>query len=360
MAVAAQQLAPTLLGSRRVKIDLGTQAAALGGPALTFPLRKKGWLSELVVHSTLVGTAANATLVFNQLMPYNIITQFLLDGPGQTPPFRIGGFGKHIWDLIEKQHAPFVDGTRVIGTSFGTLDQNAYDASLLDVAPTAVGAITWHMWWVLPFQRSSMDPRGVLGLGTDYQVNLIISPAASAGAVVTVGANLSAVSSWTIRVTQVYYTPVQPGVADFDPYWAMVYDESLQPISALGQQIVNVNPGGRILGIVHGVFMNNAPDSADLTSATLQVNDSFLVDPKGLPGETVMFFQRYEHGQPLPLGVLAYDEDIYADDGPFDVRDWINTANIQTIQSTLNINTGTLGTAPTIYTWTKRLLRLAA
>jgi hypothetical protein len=360
MAVAQQQLAPTLLGSRRVPIDLGTQTMTVGGPAVTFPLRKKGWLSALVAHVILVGTASTATLVFNQLMPYNLITQFLLDGPGQTPPFRLGGFGKHIWDLIEKPWAPFVDGTRVLGTSLGTLDANAYDASILDVAPVAVGAITWHLWYVLPFQRSSMDPRGVLGLGTDYQVNLIMTPASSTGAIVTVGANLSAVSSFTVRVTQVYYTPVQPGVQDFDPYWAMVYDEQLQPISALGTQLVNINPGGRILGIVHGVMLNNAMDSADISSVTLQLNDSFLVEPKGLPGETQAYLQRYSHGQPLPVGVVAYDEDIYADDGPFDVRDWINTQNIQTIQSTLNIPTGTLGTAPSIYTWTKRLLRLAA
>ena len=132
MADAQQRLLPTLLGTRPVPIDLGSQTITFGGSAVTFPLRKKGWLSELIVHFTLAGTVSTATLVFNQLMPYNVITQFLLDGPGQTPPFRVGGFGKHVWDLMESQQAPFVDGKRLLQAAIGTLDQNAYDASLID------------------------------------------------------------------------------------------------------------------------------------------------------------------------------------------------------------------------------------
>ncbi|MHB8420646.1 MAG: hypothetical protein ACYDCL_21450 [Myxococcales bacterium] len=349
---------PTLLGTRRIPIDLGSQAFTLGGASLTFPLRKKGWLSALFVHVAGAYTVATATLVPNQLMPYNIITQFLLDGPGQTPPFRLGGFGLHVWNLVEKTLAPFVTGERVLGSAIGTLDANAYDASLLDQFGLTVGAATAHFWYALPFQRSSMDPRGVLGLGTDYQVNLILSFTSKAG-LVTTAANLT-VDTWTARVTQVYYTPVQPGVQDFDPLWSMVYDEQIQPIAAIGVQTVNINPGGRILGIAHGVMLNGAMDSADIGSATIQLNDSFLIEPKGLPQETIAFMQRYFHGFPLPVGVLLYDWDAYADDGAQDVRDWVNTQNIQTIQSTIALASGTLGTAPSIYTWTKRLLRLAA
>ena len=354
---AAPQV-PTLLGTRRVPIDLGSQTFTLGGASLQFPLRKKGWLSALIVHVSGAYTVATATLVPNQLMPYNIVTQFLLDGPGQTPPFRLGGYGLHVWNLVEKSLSPFVPGERVLGTSLGTLDANAYDASLLDQMGLTVGAAVAHFWWVLPFQRSGMDHRGVLGLGTDYQVNLILSFTSKAG-LVTTPANLT-VDTWTCRVTQIYYTPVQPGVADFDPLWSMVYDEQIQPIAALGTQLVNVNPGGRILGIAHGIMLNNAMDSADVASATIQLNDSFLVEPKGLPGETIAWLQRFAHGFPLPVGVILYDWDPYADDGALDVRDWVNTQNIQTIQSTISVPTGTLGTAPSIYTWTKRLIRLAA
>jgi hypothetical protein len=357
-ATQAAQPVPTLLGTRRIPIDLGSQAFSLGGASLTFPLRKKGWLSNLFIHVSGAYTVATATLVPNQLMPYNIITQFLLDGPGQTPPFRLGGFGLHIWNLIERPLAPFVTGERILGASLGSLDANAYDASLLDGFGTTVGAATAHFWWSMPFSRSSMDPRGVLGLGTDYQVNLILSFTSKAG-LVTTAANLT-VDTWACRVTQVYYTPVQPGVADFDPLWSMVYDEQIQPIAAIGTQLVNINPGGRLLGVIHGVMLNNAMDSADIGSATIQLNDSFLQEPKGLPGETIAFLQRYSHGFQLPVGVVMYDEDTFADDGALDVRDWINTQNIQTIQSTINLSGGTLGVGPSIYTWTKRLLRLAA
>ncbi len=353
---------PTLLGTRRVPLDLGSQTFTYGGGPTTFFLRKKGWLSLLVIHLTGTYTPTTSNLVFNQFMPYDS-AQFLFDGPGQTPPFRLGGFGLHQWNLREKSIAPFVSGARVLQSAVGGLDSNTFDNSLVDAYPVTTGAQrTAHLWWVMPFQRSSMDPRGVLGLGTDYQVALIATPTTAGGLVTTLANFVS--PSFTMRVTQVYYPPVQPGYVDFDPYWAVIYDEAIQPISATGVQTVNINPGGRILGLIHGIALNNALDltpGTGIDNATLQLNDTFLVDPKGLPTETLTWWMRYQIGENAPAGVVIYDEDSFVDDGPLDVREWINTQNIQTIQGQLTVSSAaTLGTGPVIKTWTKRLFRLAA
>ncbi len=360
MASTAPALIPTLLATRRIPKDLGSQALTIGGPDVTVQLAPKGWLSYLVVHVAGTYTVATATLVFNQLMPLNIIKRFLLEGTGEAVPINLGGFGAKMWNLIERHGSPAVPGAAT-GALASTLLANAYDSStVVDAAGTAVGAQTLNTWYVLAFERSSMDTRGVFPLGVQGQiVNLVMTPA-SAADLVTVAANLT-LPSFTVRVTQVYYTPVSAGIQNFDQFWSMQYDETFQAVAQTGLQTIQIQPNGTFLGIIHGVFLNNAADSTDVSSATLELNDTYIADPQGLPMESISFLQRQRYGFALPVGVIAYDEDHFADFGSLDVRDWIHTANLNQIQSFITIASGaTLGTNPRIYTWTRRLFRLAA
>jgi hypothetical protein len=359
MATAAPALIPTLLATRRIPKDLGSQALTIGGPDVTVQLAPKGWLSYLVVHVSGTYTVANAALVFNQLMPFNIIKRFLIEGTGEAVPINLGGFGAKMWNLVERHGSPAVTGFPV-GASASTLLANAYDSSLIDAAGTAVGAQTLNTWTVLAFERSSMDTRGVFPLGVQGQIiNLVMTPA-SAADLVTTPANLT-VPAFTVRVTQVYYTPVSAGIQNFDQYWSMQYDETFQTVAQTGLQTIQITPNGTFLGIIHAVCLNNAQDSADVASATLELNDTYVADPQGLPMETINFLQRQRYGYALPVGVIAYDEDHFADFGSLDVRDWIHTANLNQIQSFITIaSSAVLGTNPRIYTWTRRLFRLAA
>jgi hypothetical protein len=70
--------------------------------------------------------------------------QIVVQPPGLSAPIRVGDHA-HVWNLVEKNFAPFIDGADFAGQG---LDVNAFDASIIDVFPTAVGAQTAHLWYV--------------------------------------------------------------------------------------------------------------------------------------------------------------------------------------------------------------------
>jgi hypothetical protein len=335
---------------------LGNLPFVLGGAAITMPLDQVGYLDMIIVHLKGAATVATAPLVFNQMMPWNIINQFLVQPPGQTPPFRLGGQMLHAWNLQGSDFTPFVNGRDLAAA--GTLDANAYDVSIMDVFPVAIGAIVVHLWYVLPFHRSALDIRGVLPLGNRTRTNLVMTPSPKA-AVVTTAANLTA-DTWSVDVFQAYYTPPPAGSgAVVDDAWAVTYDETNQPVVATGTQVVAIVPDDTILGITHALCLNNAMDSADISLASLQVNQSWFTDPKGLQGDALHFIQRRLQGQPLPVGFIAYDLDADADSGKLDARKWLHTGQVQKITSYITIATGAvLGAGPLLYTSVRRLVDL--
>ena len=259
----------------------------------------------------------------------------------------------HMWNLVEKNFAPFVEGVDLPGQG---LDANAFDAGILNVFPTAVGAQTAHLWYIVPFHRSSMDTRGILPLGNKTRTLLTLSIAAAAD-LVTTAANLT-VPVLSVDVFQAYYTSAPAGInADPDPYWAVTYEELNQPIAQLGDQVINIEPNDSIVGIIHYVILNGVGDSTDISTLTLRVNKSFY--HQSLDAAFWHFVQRKRLGAALPPGVIVYDEDRFVDDGALDMREWIHSQDVQSVQSTLRVPTGTLGTSPRVLTSIKRLVDLS-
>jgi hypothetical protein len=321
MAVANPQAPgarlPFQLFTRWIPEFLTNLPLALGGARVTTALDQVGYGDLLVLHVKGTYTVATATLVFLAGAPWNILANITVQPPGLSAPISVSGMILHVWNLAEKHFAPFIDGADFAGQG---LDVNAFDAGNVDVFPTAVGAQTAHLWYVVPFHRSSMDVRGVLPLGNKSRTQLTLSIAAAAD-LVTTPANLT-VPSFSVDVHQAY-----------------------------------IEPNDSILGIIHYVILNGAGDSADINTLTLRVNKSYY--HQGIRFDFWNFIQRRRLGVPLPPGVVLYDQDRFVDDGQLDVREWIHSQDVQTVQSVLNIPTGTLGTNPRIVTSVKRLVDLA-
>lgn len=347
-------LYPARFFMRPIWVDLGSKAFTLGGAPVTFALRQLGYLDMLVVHLSGTYTVANAQLVFNQLQPYNIVPNFLVQTPGSPlPPINAGGKVMHSWNLRNSDFAPFRKGFRF--PAQGALDANAYHASTVDQFPVAIGAQTFHLWWVLPFHLSPDDIRGTLPLGNSTVTNLVISAAAAAD-VVTVAANLT-LPVLTVDVAQVYLTPPPAGApiigGGVDTSFAVAYDETYQAVAATGLNKVTVVPNYTILGVMHQVALNNADDTADVTNMTLRVNSSYFTDPTGLPTPFADFRQAMEQGVPLPEGAFLYDFDLIGQAG------WVHTDQVTEIESDITIAAGAvLGANPRIYTSVRRLVDL--
>ena len=341
---------------RPIGINLGSQTFAYGGQPVTFQLRNLGYLDSLLVHLQGTYTVATAALVFNQMQPYNSVANFLIQGPNSPlPPFNIGGQNLHIWNLRSDDVAPYVKGFRTPASD--TLDANAFWASKVDQFPSAIGAAVAHLWWVLPFHRTVLDITGTLPMGNSQIVNLIISPAAVAD-LVTTAADFTA-PAFTVEVEQVYLTPPPAGAAitggRVPSNFAIAYDETYQAIAQVGLQKVTVVPNYTILGILHGVALNGAMDSADLQALNLRIGSSWWFEPPGIGPGMLSALQAARYGQPLPVGFFLYDQDVLGS------ADWIHTENGQVteIESDLTVAAGaTLGTNPRVYTSTRRLIAL--
>lgn len=356
MAMTAPAQAPvqSALGwMRRIPAYLGNFAFTLGGQSVQVPLLKRGYMEMLIVNVKGAATVANAALVFAQLAPWNIISRFSLQPPGQLTPINLGGEGLHLQNLIARDIDPFGPAESLL--AFGSVvDANAYESTILDVFPVAIGAIVVSLWYILPFHVNELDLRGIVPLGNDTTTTFQFTPNTKAG-IVTVAANLT-VDTWSADVWQVYLTPPPAGVATDVAalaQYAVLYDEINQAIPAVGQQKVTLTPNYTILNILQGVYLNDLPDSADISGMALQVNSAWFTDPQGMSQSFMTFWNRRRFGYTIPVGKIVYDFD---DASPLASQGWVDTSQITELYAYLTVAAGaTLGTNPQIYTWTRRL-----
>lgn len=361
-------LYPARFFMKPFRFDLGggDKPFTLSGPTITVALRKQGYLDMLVAHLTADYTVANAALVFIQLGAYNAVKNFNLNVPNKPlPPFNLGGFFAHLWNLRNRDFSPIRQQWRY--PAQGTLDANPYWAALVDSFPVGLGATNLTLWWVLPTHYSVDDIRGTVPLGNQEQANLLITPAPGADFLDT-PANFTA-ATWVVDVEQVWLAPPPPGApiapttsapnADgVDIDWEMAYDETYQAIAGTGLQQVAITPNYTILGIAHAVSGATAGTGAQLDSASVDalqfiLNSQQLFPDGPLPRDLFDFHTVYENDVPLPVGVVMYDRDVLGK------SDWIYTDSLTEINSQLYVDAGyTPGANPRIYTSTRRLLDL--
>lgn len=329
-------------------------AFAPGGASIPTVLRAAGYLDMVWIRLRGTFTGATATLVFKPLMPWNIIDSIVIQGGGPVPTHRLGGFGAHVWNLAMKDWAPFRDGWDHPAAG---LDLNTYDASNIDVFPTAVGAQTISLWVGIPFHRSSMDNRGLLPLGVPGQADttLTVTPTSAVGNIVTTGANLT-LPVWVMDVYQCFFTPPagDANVLPLDLSKLYRFDEASQ-VATTGDNKILLDRSHKYLGIAHAVILNGVMDQVDVDRVQLTVNGAPLFDPAGLDSAMQNFIQRRRAGRPFPLGVIVHDFDRFVDDGSFDIRDHLYTGRLTEFYSTISVNAGaTVVATDRIWTWTRR------
>ncbi len=348
---AAAPAMPARFYMRPYRIPLGSQTFAYGGQSLTFDLRRQGYTVGLLVRISGTYTVATAPLVFHAFAPYNSVAKFLVTQPrSPLPPINLSGWPMHLWNLLGEDFAPHVRGFRF--PAQGSLDANAYHAGRVDQFPVAIGAQTGSLEWYIPFTLSADDIRGIVPTGNMSQVTLKITPAAIAD-LVTVAANLT-LPAFTVEVTQFCLTP--PSQSDniigggVDLSQAVAYDEESLNIATAGLQRVAIDPTYTILGILHGVAINDALDSNDVAMLNLMLNSSFAFEPPGINMGVMDSILTGQYDVPLPQGVALYDQDLLG------MADWISTRDLTEIESQINVS---LATAPaTILTSVRRLVPL--
>lgn len=363
MQAAPAPALPFRLGTIRIPEKISSQAFTPGAGPIRVPLRKVGYLDMLRVRITGTVTTGAATPDERPGFPYNIVQRFRLDVPGLADPISISGEHLKLWNWLEYHDSMLRPGFDPAAGA-GAKANAYYDAKLKDVYPIALStANAWELWFDVPVTRNLRDQRGLLPMGGDDEVVLEITPAALAD-IFDVPANVTA-TALTIEVAQYYYTPPVAGVAAPDTTFVVVYDQYEQAVVATGANDVNIRRDGVILGIVHTVTLDDdayprAPEGS-ITDLSFRINRDKRLD--ALPFVWWAKEQANRYLQPLPAGVVAYDQDFLQPDLPFydgsfeRFPNWIYTAGTTEIVSTVNIAAAAALDNARIVTSVKRLMR---
>jgi hypothetical protein len=365
---APPQLLPYRLGSIDIPELVDIKAFAFGAAPLRFPLKKVGFLDHLLVHITGTVTVVTGSPGPKAGFPYNAVNRFRLDVPDTDDPFDCPGYETKIWNLIgydlTNSKVGYDAAVGAVGTA--TALANAwFSAKLVDIYPTAVAANAWELWFVIPVRRNIRDFRGVMPLGNESQVSLVITPAALAEIFATT-ANVSA-TALNAEVYQVWQTPpLQGQVADPDTSWRVTHEQFTQPIPATGDVTVDIKRDGVVLGVQHQLWNVDttfppAPE-ANIVNVSLILNRDRRVDRVPYVAFSRRMHQKY--AQPLPSGSLLFDQDYLAHDLPFldpagneRYPDWIYAQALTSLQSIINIGAGMTLTNAVLRTSVRRLLR---
>jgi hypothetical protein len=358
---------PYRLGTIAVPETVDIKAFAFGAAPIRFPLKKVGFLDYLLVHLTGTVTVAVGSPAPKAGFPWNIVNRFKLDVPDTNDPFDVPGYETKIWNLVghDQTFIKTMMEDSVLERGTGTGGANAYhDAKLVDLYPTAVATNQWELWWSIPVRRNVRDLRGILPLGNESQVSLVVTPAALAEIFATT-ANVTG-TALNLEVYQVWQTPPTQGqVADPDTTFQVTHEQFTQPIVATGDTTVDIKRDGIILGIQHQIWPVDvtyppAPEGS-IVNVSLLVNRDRRLDRVAFVAFAKLM-QRYP--QVLPAGTVLYDQDFLAHDLPFiDAQgferyaDWIYTAGVTSLQSIINIAVGTTLTNAVLRTSVRRLLR---
>jgi hypothetical protein len=347
-------------------LHLGQQAFTLGGATLRYPLEKTGLLDLLIFRVSGQYDVATATLVHLPRSPWNILASIRLSPPGRQKPMDIGGWSARLFDLCGRHVAPFGASARDLRTD--GLEVNTGRSAVLDAFPTGVATDqAFDLYSVLSFRRSATDPRGRIPLFNPSETVLYATPNTEAN-LVTVPGNW-AQDSLNLDVWQVVNDDVAPSnnVLPVDNRWIVTYEEKEQ-VAAIGNNDITIDPGGKILQVIHTVALNDLlSTSDDISGIGLRVDTTDIIEPATDP-RALYLWQKRALGFIPPDGVIVHDFDMYADsDGaaykllgpgyaPSTGR-WLHTdEGVVEVESRITIPTGTtLGTNPRIYTAIKRL-----
>lgn len=368
MTMAAPPMAlPYPLVSRQVIEQLDTQNLTLGGGPLSWELTRVGFLEGLLIHVTGTLTVSTAAAAASPGFPWNVLKRIVLDTPGLADPIALSGDSLHHQNLVSHDFSAL----RQYGDapeSANALDDSAYHAAnLYNLAPIAVAANAWRLWYFLPVRRNVRDLRGVVPLGNRQQTRLRITPAAVSDLFNTNTGNVGT-TGLTVQVAQVFRTAPPAGMPspDAEAGHAIVIDEYEQTVSATGQVKIEIPTGGVILNVLHRVFLDDdvyppAPEGS-LDDVSLWLNRDKVVDR--VSARMFLFMQNAGRPQPLPAGTIVHDFDKSAGEIPYIIGGaerapgWIFSDELNELTSYLGVTSGTTLDNARIITTVKRLVRI--
>ena len=371
MTLAAPAGTPFRLGTRQIRQHLATRDFVPGQTgAIRIPLKKYGYLKGLLIWIRGTLTIGASTPDERPGFPYNILGRAFLDLPGVPDPVSVSGYSLFLQDRLGYHRTMQRHGFDALAKTAAQSSAHAnafYDSDIRDVYDIATGAArNWRLALYLPAVHNVRDIRGAQPVAGDADVELQLFPGAL-GDIFDATAQVTA-NDLDVEVYQDYFTAplAWSGVQAPDTRFAIVLDEYSQSVGAVGDVDIKVpKDNGVILNITHAVWLDDdaypAAPEPSIESLSLSVGRDKLLD--ALPARAWFEEQQKRYFEPLPSGVIAYDQDFLQPDLPYldssgheRIPGWIFAEAGKDIESRIRIASGATLDNARIVTCVKRLM----
>jgi hypothetical protein len=232
--------------------------------------------------------------------------------------------------------------------------------------PAAAGANNWEFGLTMPVALNEESEFGLILLQNDlsqmqltFEWNaLIYSLTAGQSPLLVTGA---ATATLTGSVSPEVESFTVPADIKSQPDISVVHQtlEITQPVSAVGDNVVNLFRTDTYVDLLHFLQLNNAPNTLDIDRWRLQFNVSDT--PYDFANRVGLQMQRRRFDFDLPNGVISYPLFDQGFAGFGDERDVINARSTSEFQSIVTIASGaTLGANARLATIIRKLVAMEA
>lgn len=332
--------------------------ASGGRSSLALP--RVGYLARLHVHfsGTCTVTLGGGTAALDATGPYNAISRVRVQANSGQDIYSVSGYGTYLVNsLMDASYDP----------NYSIYSNAPSTATRVYAAATSSGANAWEFGFVVPIALNDQSEIGLILLQNEMAVttlameynSTIYSTTANQGPVLVTGAATATLTGTFTPTIEYFSVPADPSARP-DISWLHQYLEFTQPVTAVGDNNVNLLRDNLYLQVIHYNKLNNALNSADFDRVRLVINQSDT--PYDFTNKALLQLQRYRYNRDLPTGTLVHDFFTQGRPNYGDERDIINGRATSELTSILTVNSGaTLGSnASTINTITRQLVKLAS
>lgn len=335
---------------------VGTLTYASGGRAV-LQMPRTGLLSRLYLHfsGTLTTVDGTGSLTLSGKGPWNLFNRVRFVANQGTSIFDTDGFAAHLLDVTSA------------GKMYEPDDSNRSVAVSADIYRAGVTADTTNAWdfnLCINLTPNDRDMMGLVLLQTDQMAaELQIEFNAAGGATFDYPVVLTNDATATLTGTVTVYAETfsLPATAADQPDITTLYQQlqRTDPVSAVGENRVNLLRANIYKGITHVVELNGALNSDSVERLRLQYNNADT--PYDFNKQVIQAIQRRRYGRDLPAGVFKHDFYYQGVPGYGGARDLLSAAAVAELSSLVDIASGaTLGSGNNkIHTITEQFVKLA-
>jgi hypothetical protein len=322
----------------------------------TEPIPRVGYLARIRMHfnGTITVVLGGGTAAIDVMGPHNMLNRVRVTANSGQDIYSTTGYGLYLTNRCLINGWDYDPSSSRISVAY---------ASQIYQAAAASGANTWDLNYTIPIALNNQSELGLLLLQNRQaetqlalEWNALYSLTAAQAPILVTGAATATGTGVFYPTLEYFSVPANPKFRP-DITWIHQIIEKQQPVSGVGDQIIDHLKENTYLQILHHMVLNNAPNTTDLDRLRLVLNTSDT--PYDFTKRALLDKQRYDQHSDLPVGVFLLDFFKQETVGYGSRRDNVQGKAATEMWSNLTINSAaTIGSNARISTITRQIVKL--